>query len=110
MDLSADGVETRALRRMAARPAPSSAARQTPFIATLVGGRRSCVRQHDRARASGRQHSPRRIPAMRARRPPADAVTIVGQPRIAVDLYVTMQNFVAYVWEQGDRHASHSGP
>jgi hypothetical protein len=47
---------------------------------------------------------------MRARRPPADAVTIVGQPRIAVDSYVTMQNFVAYVWEQGDRHASHSGP
>jgi hypothetical protein len=37
-------------------------------------------------------------------RPDQWSVTIVGQPQIAVDSYVTMHNVVAYPWEQGDRH------
>jgi hypothetical protein len=37
-------------------------------------------------------------------RPDQWSVTVVGQPRIAVDSYVTMHNVVAYPWEQGDRH------
>ena len=37
-------------------------------------------------------------------RPDQWAVTIVGQPRIAVDSYVSLRNVVAYPWEQGDRH------
>jgi hypothetical protein len=37
-------------------------------------------------------------------RPDQWAVTVVGQPKIAVDSYVTMHDVVAYAWEQGDRH------
>jgi hypothetical protein len=37
-------------------------------------------------------------------RPDQWSVTVVGQPKIAVDSYVTMHNVVAYPWEQGDRH------
>jgi hypothetical protein len=37
-------------------------------------------------------------------RPDQWSVTVVGQPRIAVDQYVTLHNVVAYPWEQGDRH------
>ena len=37
-------------------------------------------------------------------RPDQWAVTIVGQPRIAVDSYVSLRGVVAYPWEQGDRH------
>lgn len=37
-------------------------------------------------------------------RPDQWAVTIVGQPRIAVDSYVSLRNVVAFPWEQGDRH------
>ncbi len=37
-------------------------------------------------------------------RPDQWAVTVVGQPKVAVDTYVAMQNVVAYPWAQGDRH------
>jgi hypothetical protein len=37
-------------------------------------------------------------------RPDQWSVTVVGQPKIAVDQYVTLHNVVAYPWEQGDRH------
>jgi hypothetical protein len=37
-------------------------------------------------------------------RPDQWSVTVVGQPKIAIDSYVTMHNVVAYPWEQGDRH------
>jgi hypothetical protein len=37
-------------------------------------------------------------------RPDQWSVTVVGQPKIAVDSYVTLHNVVAYPWEQGDRH------
>ena len=31
-------------------------------------------------------------------------VTVVGQPEIAVDSFVTLRNVVAYPWEQNGRH------
>src|SRR4051812_18693450 len=37
-------------------------------------------------------------------RPDQWSVTVIGQPKIAVDQYVTLHNVVAYPWEQGDRH------
>jgi len=37
-------------------------------------------------------------------RPDQWSVTVVGQPKVAVDQYVTLHNVVAYPWEQGDRH------
>jgi hypothetical protein len=37
-------------------------------------------------------------------RPDQWTVTVVGQPRIAVDSYVTLAGVVAYPWEQGERH------
>jgi hypothetical protein len=37
-------------------------------------------------------------------RPDQWSVTVIGQPKIAVDQYVVLHNVVAYPWEQGDRH------